>query len=129
TLSVTSGTSYYVVVDNYSTGIQGTFSLTITPPSPPPSFCSGAPTDCSDLYLSLVTPVQNAVTEGNTTTVVGSVQPGATSTVLDLMLVLDSSGSLSTTDPMDFRSQASVNLLSLIPEELNFRAGIVDFDS
>ncbi len=126
TLSVTSGVEYSIAVETYSSGIGGEFTLKVTPPASGGG--GGGPVDCSELHLSFTQPVENHVVDGGSATIVGSVQEGASSE-LDFVMVLDSSGSLTTTDPSDFRSQAAINLLGQIPTEVPFRASVVDFDS
>ncbi len=48
---------------------------------------------------------------------------------LDLVLVLDSSQSLRSTDPEDHRSEGAVRLVRSMPDRGDIRVGVVDFDS
>jgi uncharacterized repeat protein (TIGR01451 family) len=48
---------------------------------------------------------------------------------IDLIFVVDSSGSLATTDPMNLRISAMKQLIETIPNDAGVRVGLVDFDS
>lgn len=48
---------------------------------------------------------------------------------LDLVFVLDSSGSLGSADPRNFRSQGVAALVNAIPVGVDVRVGLIDFDS
>jgi hypothetical protein len=47
---------------------------------------------------------------------------------MDLMLVLDSSESLRKNDPDDLRQRAVSEFVSSLPQGVNIRLGLVDFD-
>ncbi len=48
---------------------------------------------------------------------------------LDMILVLDASGSLRKTDPNDFRSMGAIELVRSLPPKSDMQIGVVGFDT
>lgn len=81
-----------------------------------------------EVDVNITSPPDGFSTEDSCVTVVGTASAigGA---AIDLYLILDTSGSLFTTDPADFREQAAVALINGLNPAADIRIGTIDFDS
>jgi Mg-chelatase subunit ChlD len=80
-----------------------------------------------EVEVEVTQPPDGSTTEDTCITVVGTASAVGGSSI-DILLVLDSSGSLSWNDPSDFREQAAVALINNMNPAADLRIGVIDFD-
>ncbi|MCI0538753.1 MAG: VWA domain-containing protein, partial [Verrucomicrobiales bacterium] len=89
-----------------------------------------APSEIADLRVTVEKPSSGSIVTTDLISVSGRLslhaENGADAT--DIILVLDTSGSLGSNDPMDHRKTAATQLLNTIPSGANVQVGLVDFD-
>ena len=92
-------------------------------------FSSGAPLqNGAAVNVDITDPPDGFSTEDECITVVGTAS-AVGGAAIDLYFILDTSGSLVSTDPEDFREQAAVALIQSFNPLANLRIGTIDFDS
>lgn len=78
--------------------------------------------------LTIALPVSGETVSTSKLSVQGAIGLNSGSQGMDLMLVLDSSESLRKNDPDDLRQRAVSEFVASLPQGLNIRLGLVDFD-
>ncbi|MAH97371.1 MAG: hypothetical protein CMI66_14550 [Pedosphaera sp.] len=78
--------------------------------------------------LTIALPVSGEIVSSSKLSVQGAIGLNSGSQGMDLMLVLDSSESLRKNDPDDLRQRAVSEFVASLPQGLNIRLGLVDFD-
>jgi uncharacterized protein YegL len=83
--------------------------------------------DETEVNIEITDPPDGSSTEDECITVTGTAS-AVGGAAIDLHLILDTSGSLGSTDPDDFREEAAVALIQSFSPLANLRIGTIDFD-